>query len=99
MSPPSSSHYESREMFAYALRAFINQELPKQHSKLKESPQVEFDTPLFSSGIIDSMAILHLIAFVEDAIGRKIPPEKIVMKHFKSVTVIAATFWDRPDLE
>ena len=46
----------------------------------------------FAQGLIDSMAILHLIAFIEDATGARIPTEKVVMKHFQTVTAIAETF-------
>jgi hypothetical protein len=42
------------------------------------------------------MAILHLIAFVENATGQRIPPERVVMKHFQSITAIADSFWSPP---
>jgi putative drug exporter of the RND superfamily len=63
------------------------------HPKMRIEPDVTAATPLFATGLIDSMAILHLIAFVEDAIGRGILPEEVVMKHFASVGAIAETFW------
>ena len=87
---------ETRDAFRTALRDFINVELPRRSPKMPPSPNVSDDTPLFATGIIDSMAILHLIAFVEDATGRPIPPEKVLMKHFQSITAIAETFWLPP---
>lgn len=81
-----------REAFAVALRDFINVELPRLYPKMNDTPNVTDDTLLFATGIIDSMAILHLIAFVETATGRPVPPEKVVMKHFQSVAAIADTF-------
>ena len=90
---PSQS-YVTREAFADALCDFINFELPQLHAKVKENPDVNPETLLFAAGIIDSMAILHLIAFVERATGRNIPAEKVVMKHFQSVAAIADTFWE-----
>ena len=89
----SSTTFPTREAFACALRDFINVQLPRLDPKIQDSPNVTCDTPLFASGIIDSMAILHLIAFVEQTTGRPVPPEQVVMKHFQSVAAIAATFW------
>jgi acyl carrier protein len=50
------------------------------------------DTPLFEDGWIDSLKILKLIAFVELMIGRNIPDEEIVMKNFRTVTMIVEHF-------
>ena len=85
--------HPTREAFAAALRDFINLELPRLHAKTPAHPNVALDTPLFASGLIDSMAILHLIGFIEHATGRRIPPSKVVMKHFQTIAAIAETFW------
>lgn len=82
----------TRAAFAAALCDFINRELPALHSKVRANPGVTPDTPLFAQGLIDSMAILHVIAFIEDASGTKIPTEKVVMKHFQTVNAITETF-------
>ena len=79
--------------FSAALCAFINHELPLLHAKMSTVPDVTPDTLLFATGLIDSMAILHLIAYVEDATGRSITPEQVVMKHFATVAAIVETFW------
>jgi acyl carrier protein len=88
--------YASREAFAAALQNFINHELPRLHAKTKPNPNVSADTLLFASGVIDSLAILHLIGFIERATGSGIPPEKVVMKHFQSITAITDSFWAQP---
>jgi len=90
---PERTPPTSREEFAANLRDFINAELPRLHPKIKEKPQVDFTTPLFASGLIDSMAIIHLIAFVEQATGQPIPTQRVVMKHFQTIQAIADTFW------
>lgn len=82
----------SRKGFADALCHFINCELPAYHSKVRANPEVNPQTPLFAHGLIDSMAILHVIAFVEDLSGKPIPTEKVVMKHFQTVAAITETF-------
>ena len=97
MSPSAATPaHASREEFAAALRDFINHELPRLHKKMQPNPNVTADTLLFATGVIDSMAILHLIGFVERATGTTIPPDKIVMKHFQTVTAIAESFWTPP---
>ena len=83
--------------FSAALCAFINHELPLLHAKMSTAPGVTLETPLFATGLIDSMAILHLIAYVEDATGRSISPEEVVMKHFATVAAIVEAFWRPAD--
>jgi acyl carrier protein len=58
---------------------------------------VDADTRLFDDGLIDSLRILQLIAFVEHSTGQTIPEPAIVMKHFRSVRAIADSFWTGPD--
>ncbi len=88
--PPS---YPDRAAFVAALCHFINHELPALSPKTPRNPGVDATTLLFASGIIDSMAILHLIAFVERATGHQITTAKVVMKHFQTVDAIADSFW------
>ena len=49
-------------------------------------------TPLFADGLIDSIRILEIIAWVEQAIGRQIPDAQIRMDNFFSVERIAEVF-------
>lgn len=75
---------------ADALLDFINREL------LRESPcRAALDTPLFDDGLIDSLKILRLIAFVEATTGRAIPDEEIVMANFRTPGVIAEHFFEK----
>jgi acyl carrier protein len=74
------------------LLQFINEELPESRGKPQQGPEVDGSTPLFDSGLIDSLAIIRLIAFVERATGRAIPPRLVVMKHFRTVDAICNTF-------
>ena len=52
------------------------------------------DSYLFEDGLIDSLKILQLIAFVEVETGRSIPDAEVVMEHFRSVRTIARRFGD-----
>ena len=53
---------------------------------------VEAETPLFEGGLINSIKILDLIAFVEKSLGVRIPEKLMVMKHFRSPRAITTTF-------
>ena len=50
------------------------------------------DTPLFASGLIDSIRVLQLIAWTEQALGRQIPDVMIRMDNFQTVARIAEVF-------
>jgi acyl carrier protein len=53
---------------------------------------VDADTPLFTGRLLDSLKVLELIAFTEQAIGRAIPDSRIRMDNFQTVSRIAAVF-------
>ena len=53
---------------------------------------IDPDTYLFADGVVDSLGILTLIAFVEQQCGRPIPDSEVVMEHFRSVRAIAQHF-------
>lgn len=53
---------------------------------------VDADTYLFADGLIDSLKILRLLAFLEVQIDRTIPESDVVMTHFRTVRTMAARF-------
>jgi acyl carrier protein len=54
--------------------------------------RIDADTPLFEQRIVDSLRILELIAFIEAAIGRKIPDAQVVLANFRSIDTMASRF-------
>ena len=76
----------NRERFTEELLAWINARL------VPAGPAVTAATPLFESGLIDSVRILHLIAWTERALSLRIPDEQIRMERFRSVARIAEAF-------
>ncbi len=50
---------------------------------------VEADTPLFSTGIVDSFGVLELIAFLEETFGVDIDPGRHELTDFDTVGKIA----------
>jgi len=48
------------------------------------------DTPLFSTGIIDSFGVLELIAFLEETFGVEIDPARHELHEFDTAAKVAA---------
>jgi len=80
------------EAFADALRYFINHDLPRLDRHGRTWEPVTMDTPLFESGRLDSLSILHLIARIEELTGQAVPDQLVVMKHFRTVEAMTAAF-------
>ena len=53
---------------------------------------ISAETQLFASRLLDSLRVLELIAFTEQAIGSTIPDSQIRMDNFQTVSRIAAVF-------
>ncbi|MEM8954795.1 MAG: acyl carrier protein [Verrucomicrobiota bacterium] len=63
---------------------FIKQDL-LQDPNASVSP----DQNLFSSGLIDSIGIMRLIAHIEKTLAMKIPPTDLVPTNFRSVAAMS----------
>lgn len=48
------------------------------------------DSRLIDDGILDSVTLMHLIAFLEDSFGVLVAPEDIVPENFETIPLIAA---------
>ena len=48
------------------------------------------DADLLSAGIVDSLGILRLVAFIEDRFGVKVPDEDVVFENFQSIQTMGA---------
>jgi acyl carrier protein len=52
---------------------------------------IDENTPLVSSGLIDSMALVDLLLKLEDLTHRRIPPGKVQPKDMNTVSMMFAT--------
>jgi len=86
-------HLDSREAFTRALIDFITGPLCTRHARLPQPVNIDAFTPLFESGIVDSLGIIDLLAFVETTTGAPVPMRKIDMQCFGTVDRITRTFW------
>jgi acyl carrier protein len=68
------------------LLAFIVQELLPDGGAAGLGP----DDNLLLSGMIDSHAVVELIAFVEESFGITVKPGDVTIKNFRTVNAIAA---------
>lgn len=75
-----------QEVFTREMLAWLNDEVAPR------GVRVDADTPLFATRLLDSLKVLELIAFTEQAIGRAIPDSHIRMDNFQTVARIAAVF-------
>jgi len=64
------------------LITFITEQL------LNNSKTIETDTELLVSGILDSLAVMNLVTYIEKVIEKEIPPLDITLKNFSSVGAI-----------
>ena len=60
-----------REEFARAMLVWLNEEVAPK------GVRVDADTPLFATRLLDSLKVLELIAFTEQAIGRPMHSKSI----------------------
>ena len=47
------------------------------------------DADLLSAGIVDSLGLLRLVAFLEERFGVKVPDEDVVFENFQSIRAMA----------
>lgn len=92
MLPHSPTHSVDRVAFERALLRFVNDVLPTLDRRGRTWSPVDAGTPLFESGLLDSLSILHLIAEVDRLTGCPVPDHLVLMKHFRTVQAITATF-------
>jgi acyl carrier protein len=73
-------------MFVPAMVEWLNTRI------IRPGVVIRSDTPLFEGGLIDSIRVLELIAWTEEAIGAVIPDSRIRMDNFRTVERIAEVF-------
>ena len=71
----------NHEVRAYILSEFLQGE---------SSTNLKDDTPLRTSGVLDSMATLRLVAFLEERFGIEVEAHEAGIDNFDSINSIAA---------
>jgi acyl carrier protein len=70
---------------------FISEEL------IRADATVDPEENLFTSGYVDSVGIMRLIAYLESTLQLTIPPTDLVPDHFRTINAIAAYLVTRLD--
>lgn len=70
-----------------------SQQMREHVIQLIRKPNVTIDekTPLVSSGLIDSMALVDLLLKLEDILNLRIPPGKVQPKDMDTIELMFAT--------
>jgi len=55
---------------------------------LNNSVNIDADTELLMSGVLDSLAVMNLVSHIEKTVGKEIPPLDITLNNFSSVSAI-----------
>lgn len=79
----------------------MEQSMPENSQKLIDfikrelvtdpSVQIELDTPLVSSGLIDSLALVDVLGELEDVTNTRIPVGKVQAKDMDTIRLMLAT--------
>jgi acyl carrier protein len=75
-----------------ALIDYIQKDLAIGRSK-----PIRPDENLFSTGVLDSIAVMQLVVFIEERFGVKVPDEDVALENFQSVSAIASYLERRRD--
>ena len=64
------------------LRQYISDEL------IDDEEPLEDDENLLADGMVDSLGMLRLVAFIEDSYEIRVPPEDFIIDNFRTVAVL-----------
>jgi acyl carrier protein len=78
------SQQMSQQMIIEGLKGYISNEI-------LDGQDIDLDgsTPLIEWGIINSMEIARLVAFIEDRYGVEIPSDKITLDQFRNLDALS----------
>ena len=69
-----------------ALTKFIEEEIVDEDDRV----EISHDDPLIERGIIDSMAVMQIVTFIEEETGLRIPDSEVLLENFESVSAVDA---------
>jgi acyl carrier protein len=80
-----------QDELAAALLAMINAEV-----SLDPAEEVVADTDLLLTGLVDSLGVVQIVAWLEDRLGIEIDPSDVVLENFQTVELMLAFVTTRP---
>jgi len=73
--------------FEQTLKTFIEENLVRD----KSSGPVTADESLLQRGVLDSLGLMNLIAFIEEKTGVRIADDNVMLENFETINAIVAT--------
>jgi acyl carrier protein len=73
--------------FEQTLKTFIEENLVRD----KSSGPVAADESLLQRGVLDSLGLMNLIAFIEEKTGVRIADDDVMLENFETINAIMAT--------
>lgn len=70
--------------FRQSLLQFVREELASG----ADASSISENDPLIDRGIIDSMALMRLLAFIEERAGVRVPDDEVIPDNFQTVATI-----------
>lgn len=70
-----------------ALKGFIEDNLIRD----KSSGAVALNESLMERGVLDSLGLMNLIAFIEENTGIRIPDAEVMLENFETINAIVTT--------
>ncbi|OGP74753.1 MAG: hypothetical protein A2W09_02850 [Deltaproteobacteria bacterium RBG_16_50_11] len=71
-------------------RILIRKFIQHKVAKGKENREIHDEDNIITTGIIDSLGIMQLVAYIEETFSIKIKDEDIIPDHFESIATISA---------
>lgn len=70
-----------------SLKAFIEENLLRDQT----NKTVTYEEELVERGVIDSMGLMNLIAFLEERAGVRVPDDEVMLENFATINDIVKT--------
>jgi len=75
----------NKEQISIALKEFILEKFP-----LARKRGIDHDTFLLQSGIVDSLGILELVAFIENEFGITVSDDELMPENFQNIAMMTS---------
>lgn len=74
----------------HPIEAILKEYILSEHLYMEQNRSLESDESLLSRGVIDSIGLLQMVAFVEEQFKIKMTPDDLVPENFETVNALKA---------
>lgn len=76
----------SKEQIITALTSYLIEHVLAPNGIHEIAP----DDDLLEDGLIDSLGVMHLLAYIQSELGFEVPPENVTVENFISIQALAS---------